>query len=469
MAKKLIQAEEGTHQQLPTLPYKLTYLLVAKHTTEQSCWVVLYGDVYDVTPFLNRHPGGSRIILQLSGRDATKEFDPIHPPGTLEENDLKSLGQLAPSPSPPLFSSKVFPGPKPENGSEQRVQMSSLLNLSEIEAIATKRMSKKAWAYFYSAGDDLITKIANNKIYSSILLRPRVFRNVSYCSTHTVLLGHKLGTPLYVAPAAMGRLAHTEGEAGIARGISRFGAMQLISNYASMSPEQVTGAGKEGQVFGWQLYVQRDRRKSEKQLERVNKLGAIKCVVLTLDSPVLGKREHDERINEGVGMPIRESPVASMEGEKSKTALPASGPTTDLEWKETLDWLRRHTNLPIVLKGVQTYEDAYLASRCEQVKAIVVSNHGGRSMDTASTPVHTLLEMRRFCPDVFNRVEVWVDGGVKRGTDVVKALCLGAKAVGVGRAALYGLGAGGVEGVERTFESEFPCLRGRRDKLLILE
>jgi isopentenyl diphosphate isomerase/L-lactate dehydrogenase-like FMN-dependent dehydrogenase len=130
------------------------------------------------------------------------------------------------------------------------------------------------------------------------------------------------------------------------------------------------------------------------------------------------------------------------------------GTAADLAWKTTLKWLAQHTDLPIVLKGLQTHEDAYLAAQyAPQIKAIILSNHGGRALDTAPPAVHTLLEIRKYCPEVFSRIEVWVDGGIKRGTDVVKALCLGANAVGVGRAALFGLGAGGAEGVNRTFES----------------
>jgi isopentenyl diphosphate isomerase/L-lactate dehydrogenase-like FMN-dependent dehydrogenase len=410
--------------------------------------VVLYGDVYDVTHFLDQHPGGAKSILQLSGRDATEDFDAIHPSGTLSENDLTPLGKLDPSSSPPAMDAKPRES-KVEKEPEVRVR--DLLNLDEIEALATKRMSRKAWAYYSSAADDSITKTANNAIYKSIILRPRIFKDVSSCSTRTTLLGHALGTPLYVSPAAMARLGHPLGEAGIAQGVSRFGALQVMSNYASMSPEQIMADAKEGQIFGWQLYVQGDRSRSEKQLARISKMEKIKFVALTLDTPVVGKREIDERVNNG--MTIRDD-SSTVRGE-SKTALPGSATSTDLTWRETLEWLGRHTDLPIVLKGVQTYEDANVASRCEQVKAIVVSNHGGRNLDTAPTPVHTLLEIRRYCPEVFEKVEVWVDGGIKRGTDVVKALCLGATAVGVGRAALFGLGAGGVEGVERTFESEF--------------
>lgn len=129
-----------------------------------------------------------------------------------------------------------------------------------------------------------------------------------------------------------------------------------------------------------------------------------------------------------------------------------AGTACDLTWQKTLPWLAQHTDLPIVLKGIQTHEDAYLASLYPQIKGIILSNHGGRAMDTAPPSIHTLLEIRKFCPEVFSKLEVWVDGGIKRGTDIVKALALGAKNVGLGRNVLYGLGAGGQAGVERVFE-----------------
>jgi isopentenyl diphosphate isomerase/L-lactate dehydrogenase-like FMN-dependent dehydrogenase len=192
---------------------------------------------------------------------------------------------------------------------------------------------------------------------------------------------------------------------------------------------------------------------------------------LTLDAPVPGKREHDER-NQEVGPPVTS---ANMSGEANNRRKAGGvglrlfqGTAADLTWKATLPWLARHTSLPVVLKGIQTHEDAYLAAQhAPQVKAIILSNHGGRAADTAPPAVHTLLEIRKYCPDVFDKVEVWVDGGIKRGTDIVKALCLGAKAVGVGRAALFGLGAGGPEGVKRTFEGTYyPMLEGSEIALL---
>lgn len=428
---------------------------VATHNKPNDCWVCLYGDVWDVTEFLPSHPGGSAIILKLAGRDATEDYDPVHPPGTLEDNlsPDKKLGRIDPATLP----KPAADGAEKSQEKEGPPDMQSLLNLDEIEEVATKQISKKCWAYYYSAGDDLISKSFNNLVYKQILLRPRVFVDCTNCDTSTTLLGHKVGLPLYVSPAAMARLAHPAGEHGIAQGISQFGALQIVSNNASMTPEQIVEGSLPGQIFGWQLYVQNERKKSEDMLARINKMSdKYKFICLTLDAPVPGKREHDEKSKD-----IGASPVTSAVKDGDTEKRPGGGgvgqqlfwgTASDLTWKPTLAWLAKHTSLPIVLKGVQTHEDAYLAAQYPQVKAIILSNHGGRALDTAPPAVHTLLEIRKYCPEVFSRIEVWVDGGIKRGTDVVKALCLGAKAVGVGRAALFGLGAGGAEGVERTFE-----------------
>lgn len=343
--------------------------------------------------------------------------------------------------------------------------METLLNMDEIEAVATKQVSRRAWAYYYSASDDKTTKRFNTEIYRSIILRPRVFIDCERCDLDISVLGHKLGLPIYISPTAMARLGNPAGEAGIAEACRSFGAMQLISNNASMTPEQVVQNAAPDQVFGWQLYVQIDRKKSEAMLARINKLKAIKFVVLTLDAPVAGKREDDER-NSAVGASTEvtsgvkaadQAAAASSDVEKGTGAVGKqlfAGTDPTLTWKDTLPWLAKHTNLPIILKGLQTHEDAYIASlHTPQVKGIILSNHGGRAMDTAPPAVHTLLEIRKFCPEVFDKLEVLVDGGIRRGTDVVKALCLGAKAVGIGRPALWGLSAGGVEGVKRTLQS----------------
>lgn len=449
----------------------VTYVPVAKHNTAESCWVILYGNVYDVTKFIPEHPGGAKVILQLAGTDATEEYDPIHPPGILEEN-LKPEDKLGTIDPDTLPSAEKSPKETGDVAQDRPIDLETLLNLDEIEEVATKQISRKAWAYYYSASDDLASKTFNNTVYRQIILRPRIFVDCVNCDTSTSFLGHNVKLPIYVSPAAMARLAHPDGEHGIAEACEQYGAMQLISQNASMTPEQIVADAKPDQIFGWQLYVQTDRAKSEAMLERINKLPAIKFICLTLDAPVPGKREEDERSkNIASNLPVPSTVQGG--GSASTTSTDAKTPSkpmgmgqslfwgtaADLTWKITLPWLAKHTSLPIVLKGLQTHEDAYLASlHTPQVKGIILSNHGGRALDTAPPAVHTLLEIRKYCPEVFDRIEVWVDGGIKRGTDVVKALCLGARGVGVGRAALFGLGAGGKEGVARVLESKLSII-----------
>lgn len=382
--------------------------------------------------------------MNLSGQDATEEYDPVHPPGTIEEN-LKPEAFLGTVDAATMPKPKTDSSPPQEEQKEEDVPMEALLNLDDIEQLATKKVSKKAWAYYYSASDDKVSKQFNTDAYRSVILRPRVFIDCLKCDLDISVLGHKVGIPIYIAPAAMARLANPDGEAGIAEACRSFGAMQIISNNASMTPEQIVENAAPDQIFGWQLYVQTDRKKSESQLARISKLKAIKFVVLTLDAPVPGKREDDERGNVAAGAGGGESGVG-------RQLFQGTDPT--LTWKDTLPWLAKHTDLPIILKGLQTHEDAYIASlHGPQINGIILSNHGGRALDTAPPAAHTLLEIRKYCPEVFDKLEVYIDGGIRRGTDVVKALCLGAKAVGIGRPALWGLGAGGMEGVKRTLQS----------------
>ncbi|KAF8456059.1 FMN-dependent dehydrogenase-domain-containing protein [Kalaharituber pfeilii] len=430
---------------------------VAKHNSRQSCWVILYGTVYDVTDFLDSHPGGAKVILKLAGKDATEEYDPIHPAGLLEETLSKSqiLGPVDPATIPSKPTSQSTPDKNPVSN-DPLPPLSAQLNLADFIITAEKTLSPKAWAYYSSASDDLLTKTHNNTAFTSIILRPRIFKDVEKVSTSISLLGKQLSSlPLFVSPAAMARLAHPDGECGITRACGKHGIIQAVSNNASQSLEDIALARvSPNQPLWFQLYVQATRSKSEAVLRRVNEAGYT-AIVLTLDAPTPGKREADERVNnlgntisaisgQGVSNPSTNT------GEGLGRALFA-GTSPSLTWKD-LEWLRMQTPLPIILKGIQTHEDALLAANHPLVSGILLSNHGGRAMDTAPPPVYTLMEIRKYCPEVFEKIEVYVDGGVKRGTDVVKALCLGAKAVGIGRAALFGLAGYGEEGVSRVIQ-----------------
>jgi L-lactate dehydrogenase (cytochrome) len=356
---------------------------------------------------------------------------------------------------------------KPQKGTEP--SMSDFLSLSEIEAEAANTMSKKGWAYYVSGSDDALTKSLNNTVYRSVLFRPRIFVDVTNVSLNTTFLGHAVNAPFFVSPAAMATLAHADGEKGIAAACAKFGVLQIISNNAAMSPEAIVADSAPDQVFGFQLYVQVERAKSQQMLARIAQLPQIKFIALTVDAPAPGKRELDMRLSKG---PDDDAGQAKAHVQLKPAATPSAvdvaaagigeklfaGTDAGLTWETTLAWLKEHTELPIVLKGITTFEDAAIAAQHKQVKGILLSNHGGRALDGAPPALHTLMEIRKYAPEVLEKLEVWVDGGVTRGTDVVKALCLGARGVGIGRAPLWGLAIGGAKGVERTFESELILL-----------
>lgn len=281
------------------------------------------------------------------------------------------------------------------------------------------------------------------------------------------MLGLDMSVPIFCSPAAMAKMVHPEGEKGIARGCKKIGIPQCISTNASFPIaeifESVSGEGGYGKFEGdgklpifFQLYVDKQREKSEKLLNEVERLG-VKAVFVTVDAPVPGKREADERVK------ADESLSTPMSGAKAKNdakggalgRIMGSYIDASLSWDD-IPWLRKSTNLPIVLKGVQTFMDVKKAADFG-IEGVLLSNHGGRSLDTAPPPILLLLELQKNCPEIFDKLEVFVDGGVMRGTDIFKALCLGAKSVGIGRGFLYALNYGS-EGIEKYVESKSTLL-----------
>lgn len=200
--------------------------------------------------------------------------------------------------------------------------------------------------------------------------------------------------------------------------------------------------------------MNKDRAASEVLLRQAEECGCL-SVFVTVDQPTPGKREADERVKADASTMIRTPNGAAAKNDSKGSSLGrtmAGFIDSSLNW-EDLKWLRKATKLPIVLKGVQTAEDAVLAAD-RGVDGIIVGNHGGRSLDTSTPAVLVLLELRMTCPDIFERIDIFLDGGIRRGTDIFKALCLGAKAVGMGRSFLYAANYG-PEGVEKLTESTF--------------
>jgi L-lactate dehydrogenase (cytochrome) len=287
--------------------------------------------------------------------------------------------------------------------------------------------------------------------------------DVKTVDTRTTMLGQHMSVPIFCSPAAMAKLSHADGEKAIARGCRAMGIPQCISTSASFPIAEIFDAVREPGKYGdqdgslpifFQLYVNKQREKSEELLKHVEELGA-KAIFVTVDAPVPGKREADERIK------ADETTSTPMSGTKAKNdakggalgRIMAGYIDASLSWDD-IPWLRRSTKLPIVLKGVQTAMDAKKAMD-NGIDGILLSNHGGRSLDTSPASILILLELQKCCPEVFDKMEIFVDGGIMRGTDIFKALCLGAKSVGIGRGFLFALNYG-LEGVEKYVESKSP-------------
>ncbi|ATB37490.1 alpha-hydroxy-acid oxidizing enzyme [Cystobacter fuscus] len=321
--------------------------------------------------------------------------------------------------------------------------------VGDYEALARERMEPANWEYFQGGSGEEQTLRANREAFERVFFRPRVLVDVSKCDLSTRLLGTPVSFPVGVAPMAYHRLAHPEGEVATARAAGAVGALTVVSTFASRKLEEVA---QEAQGPLWlQVYCFRRREVTEALVRRAEAAG-YRALVLTVDTPRLGRRERDVR--NGFSLPAHVR--AENFGEELVAALHAHQPgasavathareTIDpsLTW-ESLAWLRSLTRLPLVLKGVMTGEDAARAASLG-IEGIIVSNHGGRQLDGVLPALEALPEIVRA---VAGRCEVLMDGGVRRGTDVLKALALGARAVLVGRPVLWGLAAAGPEGVE---------------------
>ncbi|KAK8158749.1 cytochrome b2 [Phyllosticta citrichinensis] len=335
--------------------------------------------------------------------------------------------------------------------------LSSLLSSYDFETVASRTLAPKTWAFYASAATDQLTRDANRASFDRIWWRPRVLRNVSRVSTAARMLGRDVAVPLFVSPAAMARLVHPDGERALAAACASRGVGQCISTNASYPLTEILDAcggsatkAPPHPVF-FQLYVSRDRAATA-SLVRSLPRPAIAALFLTVDAPVPGKREADERVAAPADLAAPMSGARATNDAKGGGLGRVMGAYIDasLTWDDVA-WLRSlRPDLPIVLKGIQGAADAMRAVEAG-VQGIVVSNHGGRSLDTSPPAVLVLLELQRCCPWVFERLEVYVDGGVRRGTDVLKCLCLGATAVGMGRHFLYALNYGR-EGVEKLID-----------------
>ena len=342
------------------------------------------------------------------------------------------------------------------------MKVEEILTLAELEGLAESCMSPMAMAYVAGAAADELTLRANCEDWKRIRLMPKCLVDVSHIDLRTQILGQQFDLPIMLAPAAFHRLCHAEGELATVAGANLGKAGMVLSSFSTVSVEEIGAALK--QPLWFQLYAQEDRGLTQDMVQRAHAAGC-KAVCLTVDTPVLGARHREARTrfqlpadfkmpNLNLG-PVGHRPV--------RGAIYSELLNPRLTWKD-VEWLASVTTVPILLKGVMNPEDAVRAAG-SGVAGLIISNHGARNLDTLPSTAEAL---PRIAEKLNGKLPLLVDGGIRRGTDVLKAIALGAQAVLIGRPYLYALSIAGAEGVARVLEilrTEFMmamALTGRR-------
>ncbi|RFU34758.1 hypothetical protein B7463_g1533, partial [Scytalidium lignicola] len=436
---------------------------VSKHNTKNDCWIVIANRVYDVTKFLADHPGGRGVILKYAGKDATKAYLEVHTPETAEQ-------LLPPSSFKGIVDVETLVSIAPDDNRDKAQNASKLLHISlcinvdDFTPAAMPKLSKAAAAYL-SSGADTLTSLKNNlRDWQKITFRPRVLRNVLTVSTTNTMLGCKTACPFFIAPTGLMGIINPEAESPLVQGAVRSGIHYCISGVSTKPHKDMMALFKAEKqrlvdplsdpTLFFQLYVNSKKEKTVQLIKNAKELG-FRALMITVDTPVVGKREDASRHRaqeelEGGFEEYDATPAGSEDQPVRPGSDPGGALSKTLGW-EDLKWMKELFGGPIVLKGIQCAEDAKMAVDMG-VDGIYLSNHGGRQLDYSPSSLRTLLEIRMVYPEVFQKCEIYVDGGVRRGTDVVKALCLGATAVGIGRPLIYAMAAYGTQGVLKAVE-----------------
>lgn len=318
------------------------------------------------------------------------------------------------------------------------------VNLHEFETLARKRITRMAYDYIAGGGADEVTLRRNRESFDQIRLKPRVLKDVSKLDSRTQVLGQAFEFPILLAPTAYHKLVHPEGEIATARGAAAAQATLTVSSFATVAIERIAASTRERLWF--QLYCQPDREFTRDLIQRAEAAGC-KALVVTVDTPVGPVRDREARVKfelpKGMEMEnLRGLTAKTGDDDRRHMRMYSAVLDPTLTW-DTVSWIRSQTKVPVILKGILAPEDARQAAE-SGAAAIIVSNHGARNLDTSPASIEAL---PRAAEAVQGRVPLLMDGGVRRGTDVMKALALGASAVLIGRPYLWGLGCYGSEGV----------------------
>lgn len=323
--------------------------------------------------------------------------------------------------------------------------MTEFVAIEDFEEVARRQLAAMTYAYIAGGAGDEISLRRNRSAFDALLLKPRVLRDVSRIDTTLELFGTALSAPLLLAPTAYHRLVHPDGELATARGAGAAGLPLVVSSGANTTFEEIAAVATSPLWF--QLYMQTDRGFTRDLVQRVEAAGC-RAICITVDTPVLGTRSREVRagfcLPEGLDRANLRGCQGAAAAHVDEGGIYSAVMDAAMTW-ETIDWVRGFAKVPVLLKGILAPEDAVLAVE-HGVDGIIVSNHGARNLDTTPATIEALPHV---AAAVDGRLPVLLDGGVRRGTDVVKALALGARAVLVGRPYLWALAAAGSEGVEK--------------------
>lgn len=408
-------------------------------------------------------------------QDATSEFDKVHSMDIVENLPEGSYkGGLDPSTAEALNAAPSPPGATPDANSKEVKPLSLCVRADDFQPEAQKVLDRRSWVYASSSANAGLSLRGNLDSWSQVSFRPRVLRSVAGVSTESSLLGHPSAVPFFVSPMGTMGMSHPNAELELVKGLVRKGVHGITSTASTKPLEEIIetharelnamgGEANNPSRLFFQLYIPVDRVKAITLIQKVKTAG-YKGLFITVDTAVLGKRTEDRRkqAEEALADGLDHSRVlapATEDGNENTFApavgaRPVPGQLSPMITWEDLKWIREEWAGPIVLKGIQTAEDAKLAAEygCQ---GILLSNHGGRQQHTAPNALSTLLEIRTYCPGVLEKIEVYLDGGCRDGADVLKALALGATAVGFGRPFFYAMAAYGSQGVEKCIDSKW--------------
>lgn len=456
---------------------------VSKHRTRDSCWIVIDKQIYDTTNFLYDHPGGPAIILKYGGANATQAFREIHADSILQEHRsmVHHLGAIKDPEALPQ-SNQASSAREKQSPSQLRPLVSNVI-LDDFEEVAKKVMPDRTWTYVSSSAQNHGNLQRYRKQWQRVHFRPRVMRDVTTVDTTASMLGYKSRIPVFICPTGLVGSVHKDAELVLARAAARTGIHYCVSTASTRPLEEIAAAFNAeraktkqsheqcGQLF-FQLYVHTDQNVTRNLIERAKRSG-FKGLAITVDTPIIGKRIEDRRMQalelieaglmdesgdgQGVGQSQTRTSASSGWGDAEEDKPKIGGRvapgvlSSSLKWDD-LKWIRELWGGPIVLKGIQTADDAQLALDLG-CQGIWLSNHGGRQLQYAPNSLETLIEIRQRCPQILDKLECFLDGGFHTGPDVVKGMCLGATAVGIGRPFLYAAAAYGTAGIERVTDS----------------